>query len=157
MDLIRFIFTCFGIHIRQHNLFASFASYSLQNIRTNSHANIQLLQNIRFEADICKTLSELHIQTNMRKQIFTYKRVFACKYSHTSEYLLCIDSNYIGKAFTSLRPQLIFASYLLIFTSYRISRRTLGRGKGRRVRRGVTNHLIQGNTSTERPPETLSL
>ncbi len=30
-------------YIRQHHLFTSFASYSLQNIRTNLHANIHFL------------------------------------------------------------------------------------------------------------------
>jgi hypothetical protein len=52
-----------------------------------------LLQNIRsFEANI-KTLSKFHIQANIRLQIFTYKQILACKYSHTSKYLRHIASD----------------------------------------------------------------
>jgi len=78
-------------YIRKHHLFTSFASYLLQNIRTNLHINIRfdatqihveanirfrantrflflhtskyLLQNIRFEANIHKTFSKFHIQS----------------------------------------------------------------------------------------------
>jgi hypothetical protein len=87
-------------------------SYLLPNIRTNLHANIRfdakmihveanirfranilfifsrtseyLLQNIGFEANFCKTLSEFHIQANICLQIFAYKGIFASKYSHSS-------------------------------------------------------------------------
>jgi hypothetical protein len=59
-------------YIWQHHLFASFALYSVQNICTNSHANIHflipaniLLQNIRLEANIRKTFSEFLIQANI--------------------------------------------------------------------------------------------
>ncbi len=75
-----------------------------------SHNGEYLLQNMRLEANIRKTLSEFHIQANIRMQIFASKQIFACKYSHTSEYSLYIDSHYLGKPFTSLRPQLIFGS-----------------------------------------------
>ncbi len=113
--------------LRQNHLFASFASYSHQNIRTNlftdiqfdakqmhveayirltfSHAGEYSLQYIHFEANIPKTSSKFHIQ------VFAYMRIFPCKYSHYSEYLVCIASNYIGKPFTTLRPQLIFGSF----------------------------------------------
>ncbi len=82
---------CMFLYIRQHHLFAW---YSLQNICTNSHANIHfiILANICFE-------------------IFVLKRIFANKYS------LSIASNFIGKAFTSLMTQLIFI-FLKIFASY---------------------------------------
>jgi len=50
-------------YIRQHHLFALFTSYSLQNIRTNSHAHIHFLQ-IRLEANIRKTLGEFPSQAN---------------------------------------------------------------------------------------------
>ncbi len=120
-----------------HHLFASFASYLLLIIQTDLHTNIRihakntccseyslqseyrlrlshtgdyLLQNIRLEANIRKTFSEFHIQVNICLQIFTHKRIIACKYSYTSEYSLRISSNYLGKPFTSLRPQLIFGS-----------------------------------------------
>ncbi len=71
-------------NIHEHRLFTSFASYSLQNICTDSHTNTRLmqkinvaadrfsqigeylLQNIRLEANICKTLREFHIQANIR-------------------------------------------------------------------------------------------
>ncbi len=54
---------------------------------------------------------------------FTFKQIFACKYSHTSKYLLAnitilaniryvMLQNYIGKPFTRLRPKLIFGSFL---------------------------------------------
>jgi hypothetical protein len=73
-------------YIRKHHLFASLASYSFQNIHTDSHTNIQfdaanihftnfhlrfshtgtyLLQNIRLEANIRETLSEFHIKANI--------------------------------------------------------------------------------------------
>ncbi len=96
-------------NIRKHHLFASFASYSLQNIRTNLHTHIRfdaeqihvetsiaseqifashglilakyLLQNIRFETNNHKTLSEFHIQANICLQINAYKGIFTCKYS----------------------------------------------------------------------------
>jgi hypothetical protein len=67
-----------------------------------SHTGEYLHQNICFEVNIHKTLSKLYIQANIREQIFTYKQILSCKY------LLSIASNYIGKAFTSLKPQLIF-------------------------------------------------
>jgi hypothetical protein len=65
-----------------------------KNIRKNSHTNIQLdgktnafshigeflLQNIRFEANIRKSLSEFHIQANSRLKIFAFQQQFACKY-----------------------------------------------------------------------------
>ncbi len=131
MDLIHFIFIGFGIF--RNNI------YSLKIICTNLYTNIQfhakkihfeanicfranihfiffhagkyLLQNIHFKANICKTSSNLYIQANVRLPIFAYKQIFACKYSHTSKYLLQIVSNYIGKPFTSLGPQLIFGSF----------------------------------------------
>ncbi len=37
----------------------------------------------------------IHIQDNIRLQILAYKGKFACKYLHTSEYLLRIASNYL--------------------------------------------------------------
>ncbi len=108
-------------YICKHHLFASFASYLLQNIRTNLNTNIRfyskqihflILPKICFKIfvleriHICKSLSKFHIQANIHLKIFTYKRIFACKYSHTSEFLLCIASNYNGKPFTisGLRP-----------------------------------------------------
>jgi hypothetical protein len=60
------------LYIRKHHLFASFTSYSLQNIR--------------LETNVCKTLRvECYIQANIGLQIFAYKRIFACKYSHSGE------------------------------------------------------------------------
>jgi hypothetical protein len=56
-----------------------FASYVL--ILANN-----LLQNIRFEANIRKTLSKFHIQANIHLQKFPHKRKFAGKYWHTSKY-----------------------------------------------------------------------
>ncbi len=102
-------------YISKHRLFASFASYSLQNIRINSHtiirfdskqihveANIRFrantrftfshtgkysLQNIHLEENIRKTSSEFHIQVNICFKIFAYKRIFAGKYSHQAKIL----------------------------------------------------------------------
>jgi hypothetical protein len=87
--------------IRKHRLFASFASHSLQNIRTNSHTNIlfdankymskrifdsermfashflitgeYMLESIKLEANVDKTLSEFRIQAKIHKQIFAYQ------------------------------------------------------------------------------------
>jgi hypothetical protein len=75
-----------------HN-FAYKYSILMQNIQveanirlTFSHIGKYLLQNIPYEANIRKTLSKFHIQANIRLQIFAYKRIFACKYSHTRKY-----------------------------------------------------------------------
>jgi hypothetical protein len=75
-------------YIRKHHLFVSFASY--------------LLQNIRFEANIRKSLSEFHNQANIRLKIFTFKQIFAGKYSHISDFSRRIASDYKGKPFTIL-------------------------------------------------------
>jgi len=131
------VFTTFFIRF-EVNL-SEYRSYSLhiQNIRTDSQTNIRfdaknVVANVRFTANICfrffhagqyvfqniglevnihKTLSRFHIQANICLQIFAYKWIFACKYSHTKEYLLHIASNYWGQPFTSLRPQLVFGSF----------------------------------------------
>jgi hypothetical protein len=122
MALFRFIFASFGIFVNSMYIFTSFASYSLQNIRTDSHKNVQLsakntccskyslqskyllkishtgeylLLNICSEVNR-KTLSKFHIQANICLQMFTSKRIFASKYLHTSEYSLaniCIPAN----------------------------------------------------------------
>ncbi len=127
MDLIRFIFACFGIFAN-----TIYLHHSLQNVRSDSYTNIwfdaknkyvagnirfranicwrfshtgeYLLQNICLEANIRKTLSELHIQVNFRLQTIAYKQ--------TSEYSLYVASNYLEKPFISLKPQLIFGSFL---------------------------------------------
>ena len=106
-------------HIRKHHLFTSFAlkysqkftykyqiwckkntcwseyllhsKYSLHFSQTGDYS----LQNICFEVNIHKTWKS-----------FQLKWIFACKFLHTSKYLLCIAS-----IFTSLRPQLIFGSF----------------------------------------------
>jgi hypothetical protein len=99
MDLIRFIFACFGIFAN-----TIYSNHSLQNIRRDSHTNI------RFDAKLYSL------------KIFLYCRIFASKYSLRSEirttfcefhiqaniriqYSLRIASNYLGKSFTSLRPR----------------------------------------------------
>ncbi len=91
-----------------------------QNLNRNLHSSEYSLANIRIQANVCF-------------EIFAYKQMFASKYLHTSEYLLRIASNYIGKPFhrsliLGLKPVLfaskqrntVFALYLLIFTSNRI-------------------------------------
>jgi hypothetical protein len=56
------------------------------NIRLRfSHTGEYLLHNIHLEANICTTFSKFHIQVNIRFQVFAYKRIFACHYSHTGE------------------------------------------------------------------------
>jgi hypothetical protein len=128
MDRIRFIFAGFGIfantiYLHHSLIFPSKYLHKLHvkirfdakmihveaNIcfRANilfifSHTSKYLLQNFRFEANFCKTLREFHIQANICLQILAYKGIFACKYSHTSKFLLSIASNYLGK------PQLMF-------------------------------------------------
>jgi hypothetical protein len=104
MDLIRFIFVQY---IRKHHLFASFSSYSLQNISTDSHANI------RFDA-------KRHAAANIRFRVniqlrFSHTGEYLLAISHTSEYSLLIALNYLGKPFTSLRPQLKGLSYEIDF------------------------------------------
>jgi hypothetical protein len=119
IDLIRFIFSCFGIfantiyylHIR-YKIFLQIrveANICFRaSIRfTFSHTGEYSFQNICFDANICKASREFHICL----QIFAYKWIFICKYSHTGKYSLCIASNYIGKPLTSLRPHLIFRSF----------------------------------------------
>jgi hypothetical protein len=71
---------CMFRYIRKHILFASFASYSLENIRTNLHINIQ--------SDAKNTCcSEYSLQSEYSHKIFTYWQIFASKYSFRSEYL----------------------------------------------------------------------
>jgi hypothetical protein len=98
-----------------HFIFASKYSHKFEckysiccKTNTFSHTGEYLLQNISLEANVRKTLSEFHIQantriqTNIRLQLFAYKRIFACKYSHTTEFSFCIASNYKGQPFTIL-------------------------------------------------------
>ncbi len=53
-----------------------------------------------FRSEYSQNLSEFHIQANICLQIFTYRRIFAT---------YCFKL--FQKAFTSLRPQLIFGSF----------------------------------------------
>ncbi len=76
--------TCWSEYLLQ-------SKYSLQFSHTCEYS----LQNICFEVNIHKTWKS-----------FQLKWIFACKFLHTSKYLLCIAS-----IFTSLRPQLIFGSF----------------------------------------------
>ncbi len=96
--------TIFSLHSRFKILQQIFASRF-------SHTGKYLLQNVHLKAYFCKTLSKFHIQANIRSQIFTSKQTFTCTYSHTSEYSLCIASNYSEKPFKSLGPQIIFGSF----------------------------------------------
>jgi hypothetical protein len=72
-------------YIRKHHLFASFLHirfkifakiriqiFDLLQDKYISHTGEYLLQNIRFEANIRKTLSEFHIEANIRWQKFTH-------------------------------------------------------------------------------------
>ncbi len=68
-------------YIRKHHLFASFTSYSLQNIRTNSHTNI------RFDAKTNTCWRKYLLQKKFSPHIFSYWRIFALKYSFWSESL----------------------------------------------------------------------
>ncbi len=108
-------------YIRKHQLFASFASYSLQNMRKIRIQIFDLLQNkyifscwrifsskYMFWSEYSQNFkrfshsSEYSI-VNIRLQIFAYKRIFACKHSHTGKFSLFIYSNNKGKPFTILR------------------------------------------------------
>ncbi len=93
-------------YIRKHRLFASFASYSLQNRRTDSHKySIWCKTNTccsEYSLQSEYSLEHFHTGEYLLQNIrlyanFTFKRIFAGKCSHTSEYLLHIASNYIGK------------------------------------------------------------
>ncbi len=100
--------------INKHHLFASFPSKYLHkyayvfNLMLNKYM-LKLVfalepifpSHFLILANICKTPSE-----------FTFKRIFACKYSHSSKYLLCIASKCKEKPFSSLRPELIFGTFL---------------------------------------------
>ncbi len=89
MDLIRFIFACFGIFAN-----TIYSRYSLQNLRKDSNTNIRFnSKQIHVATNIRKTFSEFHIQANIRLQIFAYKKILACKYSLH----IAIASNYIGR------------------------------------------------------------
>jgi hypothetical protein len=111
------VFATFFIRSLSKRIWILFASYSHISV----HANIHFL----ILANFCFKICEFHISANICMWIFAckyshtreYTLRIACKYSHTREYSLRIASNYIGKAFTSLRPQLIFV-VLKIFTSF---------------------------------------
>jgi hypothetical protein len=90
-------------HICKHHLFASFTSYLLQNIRTNSRTNIRFYvkqihveANIRFRANIRfifshtgeYSLQNIRFEANICLQIFAYKRIFACILANIRNVLL---------------------------------------------------------------------
>ncbi len=86
MDLIRFIFACFGIfantiysHHSLHICFKIFAQIRIQifNLLENKYISSY------WRIFASETLSQFHF-----KHIFAYKQLFACKYSHTSKYSL---------------------------------------------------------------------
>jgi hypothetical protein len=131
MDLICFIFECFGVlantiypHHLLHIHFKIFAEIRTQifDLMQNIHfrAHIFILANICFkiiclEEKIRKTLCEFHFQANICLQIFAYQLIFA---THCFKLF--------RKPFSSLRPQLIFGSvailsifaYQLIFATH---------------------------------------
>ncbi len=90
-------------YIHKQHLFASF---SLQTICTNLYTNIQFHAKKKFIlkqifaseriftsyflmlANICYKIFTLKQIFAKLQAIFTYKRMFACHYSHTSKYLL---------------------------------------------------------------------
>ncbi len=81
-------------YIRRHHLFASFSSYSLQNIRKNSHTNIRfdaklyMSQQIFFRANILFTYSPNGEYSLQNEFVHTREYSHTSKYSHTSEYSL---------------------------------------------------------------------
>ena len=78
MNLIRFHIHLFW-YIYKHHLLALFASYSLQNTRTNWHANVL------FDAKQIHAVANIRFRANIR---FTF--------SHTGKYLLkniCFEVN----------------------------------------------------------------
>ncbi len=88
-------------YIRKHHLFASFASYSLQNTCTNSHTNIL------FNAKQMYFL----ILANVSFKIFGLKQIFANikRISHSSEYSLaniCVHANYRFVLFQMIKESL---------------------------------------------------
>ncbi len=129
LDHIRFIFACFS-KILKHHLFAS---YSLQNICTDSHTNIgfdaktYILHGIFISEQIFAIVTYWQIFTSKYLFISEYSQNFR-RISYSSKYLLkniCIPANihlqlfaqkrifatyclklYLGKPFTSLRLQL---------------------------------------------------
>jgi hypothetical protein len=97
------IYSHHSLHIR-FKIFSKFEfKYSICcKTNTFSRTGEYLLQNIRFEANIRKTLCKFHIQANIRLQIYSYKRILSCKYSRPGKFLLFIASNNQGKPFTIL-------------------------------------------------------
>ncbi len=101
-------------YIRKLLLFSSFASYSLQNIRTNLHANIRFdAKQIHFLilANFCFKISVLYRILVNRKQIlhssgysgkYLHICIFTCKYWHKSKFSLRVASNYTEKSFAIL-------------------------------------------------------
>ncbi len=79
------------LYIHKYQLFASFASYYLQNIRTDLLTNIwfdateYMLQWIFTSEQIFAW--DFLILVNICNTFNTFKRIFGCKYSHTSKYL----------------------------------------------------------------------
>jgi hypothetical protein len=97
---------CFGFGtIYSHHFFASFASYSLQNIHTNSYINLRFVaKQIHFLilANICVKIFVLKRIFAKLEANFTFKQIFAHKYSDTSELSLRVASNYKGTSLTIL-------------------------------------------------------
>jgi hypothetical protein len=128
MDLIRFIFACFGIFANTiiciiRFIFASKYSHKFACKYSFSHTGEYLPQNIRFEKNIRKTLSEFSQSSEFLLAKYSHTSEYSvAKYSHTSEYSLASihilanirELQYIGEGFTNLRPQLIFI-FLKIF------------------------------------------
>jgi hypothetical protein len=70
---------CMFRYIHKHHLFASFASYSLQTVCTDSHTNILF--------DAKKTCCSVYLlQSEHSRTILSYWRIFASLYSFRSEY-----------------------------------------------------------------------
>jgi hypothetical protein len=104
------------LYIRKHHLFASFASYSLHNIRTDSPTNI------RFDAKN-SSCSEYSLQSEFPLIIFSCWRIFAPKYLFRSEDLQTLSEFHIQANYllANIRIQANFRLHIRIPANIRTS------------------------------------
>jgi hypothetical protein len=123
MDLICFIFACFCVfantiysHHSLHVRFKIFAKVRMQIFASKYSFWSNYSQNSKRISH-----SSEHSLAN-----FTYKRMFACKYLHTSQYSLSIAKQANKTCFSHFEANKSSLHIRFIFASNRISRRTLG-------------------------------
>ncbi len=121
------LFTCFGIFantIYSHHSLKKFTKIHIQilDLMQNKYmlkrifASEQILASIFSYLRIFTSKYLFWSEYSQNLEKFPLKWIFACKFLHTSKYLLCIAS-----IFTSLRPQFNIWFFLKIFASLRFN------------------------------------